>query len=254
MIYPISTKAVWGRRRPSDQAAGPSDESHPASPPTPPCACGPSGSSPAACGVIRTRPACRQAYPQYLRARRGLPPVGRRRPRIYRFHVRLGADGAGLRRSRCRSGRRCAAAARQRPERPDGAAGRTGRAAGRHRPPRRLGDVQKNGTDATTTCVIIARAATGRRKVLVARGAYHGAVPWCNPYPARRHARKIACMSFPTTTTMYRASTDAAESGEAISPASSSPPSSTTSARTMSCRRRRSPARRARSATRPARP
>jgi glutamate-1-semialdehyde 2,1-aminomutase len=40
---------------------------------------------------------------------------------------------------------------------------------------------QKNGTDATTACVTIARAATGRRKVLVARGAYHGAVPWCSP-------------------------------------------------------------------------
>jgi glutamate-1-semialdehyde 2,1-aminomutase len=40
---------------------------------------------------------------------------------------------------------------------------------------------QKNGTDATTTCLTIARAATGRRKVLVARGAYHGAVPWCSP-------------------------------------------------------------------------
>jgi len=40
---------------------------------------------------------------------------------------------------------------------------------------------QKNGADATTTCVTIARAATGRRKVLVARGSYHGAVPWCTP-------------------------------------------------------------------------
>jgi glutamate-1-semialdehyde 2,1-aminomutase len=39
----------------------------------------------------------------------------------------------------------------------------------------------KNGTDATTNCVTIARAATGRRKVLMARGAYHGAVPWCSP-------------------------------------------------------------------------
>ncbi len=39
----------------------------------------------------------------------------------------------------------------------------------------------KNGTDATTGCVTIARAATGRRKVLVAKGAYHGAVPWCSP-------------------------------------------------------------------------
>ncbi|WP_241665464.1 aminotransferase class III-fold pyridoxal phosphate-dependent enzyme [Teichococcus oryzae] len=39
----------------------------------------------------------------------------------------------------------------------------------------------KNGTDATTACVTIARAATGRRKLLVARGSYHGAVPWCSP-------------------------------------------------------------------------
>jgi glutamate-1-semialdehyde 2,1-aminomutase len=39
----------------------------------------------------------------------------------------------------------------------------------------------KNGTDATTTSVTIARAATGRRKVLTAYGAYHGAVPWCTP-------------------------------------------------------------------------
>lgn len=39
----------------------------------------------------------------------------------------------------------------------------------------------KNGTDATTVAVTIARAGTGRRKILVARGAYHGAVPWCSP-------------------------------------------------------------------------
>lgn len=39
----------------------------------------------------------------------------------------------------------------------------------------------KNGTDATTLCLTIARAATGKRKVLVARGAYHGAAPWCTP-------------------------------------------------------------------------
>lgn len=39
----------------------------------------------------------------------------------------------------------------------------------------------KNGTDATTACVTIARAGTGRRKVMAARGAYHGAAPWCSP-------------------------------------------------------------------------
>jgi len=37
----------------------------------------------------------------------------------------------------------------------------------------------KNGTDATTTCLTIARAATGRTKVLAAAGAYHGSAPWC---------------------------------------------------------------------------
>jgi len=39
----------------------------------------------------------------------------------------------------------------------------------------------KNGTDATTVCVTVARAATQRRKVLAARRAYHGAAPWCTP-------------------------------------------------------------------------
>lgn len=38
-----------------------------------------------------------------------------------------------------------------------------------------------NGGDATTFCLTLARAATGRRKVLVAHGAYHGALPWCTP-------------------------------------------------------------------------
>jgi glutamate-1-semialdehyde 2,1-aminomutase len=36
----------------------------------------------------------------------------------------------------------------------------------------------KNGTDATTVSLMVARAATGRPTVLVADGAYHGAVPW----------------------------------------------------------------------------
>ena len=36
----------------------------------------------------------------------------------------------------------------------------------------------KNGTDATTVSLMVARAATGRPTVLAAAGAYHGAVPW----------------------------------------------------------------------------
>ncbi|HEY2876379.1 MAG TPA: aminotransferase class III-fold pyridoxal phosphate-dependent enzyme [Reyranella sp.] len=43
---------------------------------------------------------------------------------------------------------------------------------------------QRNGTDATTLCVSIARTGTAKRKLLVARGAYHGSAPWCTPHPA----------------------------------------------------------------------
>ena len=39
----------------------------------------------------------------------------------------------------------------------------------------------KNGSDATTAATTIARAATGRRKVLKARRAYHGSLPWSTP-------------------------------------------------------------------------
>jgi glutamate-1-semialdehyde 2,1-aminomutase len=39
----------------------------------------------------------------------------------------------------------------------------------------------KNGSDVCTWATGVARAVTGRRKVLVARGAYHGTHPWCSP-------------------------------------------------------------------------
>lgn len=41
----------------------------------------------------------------------------------------------------------------------------------------------KNGSDATTLAIMTARAHTGRRKILVAKGAYHGAQPWSTPVP-----------------------------------------------------------------------
>ena len=41
----------------------------------------------------------------------------------------------------------------------------------------------KNGTDATTICLMVARAATGRGQVLAAAGAYHGSAPWCTIRP-----------------------------------------------------------------------
>lgn len=43
--------------------------------------------------------------------------------------------------------------------------------------------VCKNGTDATTMAMTAARAQTGKRRILVADGAYHGAAPWCTPLP-----------------------------------------------------------------------
>lgn len=39
----------------------------------------------------------------------------------------------------------------------------------------------KNGSDATSMAMVVARAYKDRRKILVARGAYHGASPWNTP-------------------------------------------------------------------------
>lgn len=41
----------------------------------------------------------------------------------------------------------------------------------------------KNGTDATSTAIRVARAATGKKKFLKARKAYHGANDWFTPNP-----------------------------------------------------------------------
>jgi glutamate-1-semialdehyde 2,1-aminomutase len=42
----------------------------------------------------------------------------------------------------------------------------------------------KNGTDATTMALTTARAHTRRKTVVLAKGTYHGAAPWCTPRPA----------------------------------------------------------------------
>jgi len=54
----------------------------------------------------------------------------------------------------------------------------------------------KNGTDATTLALTIARAATGRRKILAARGSYHGSAPWCTPRPGGVTAADRANMGY----------------------------------------------------------
>jgi glutamate-1-semialdehyde 2,1-aminomutase len=55
----------------------------------------------------------------------------------------------------------------------------------------------KNGTDATTLGAMIARAHTGREKIIVAEGAYHGIAPWSAQSPegttAGERAGRIYC-------------------------------------------------------------
>jgi glutamate-1-semialdehyde 2,1-aminomutase len=41
----------------------------------------------------------------------------------------------------------------------------------------------KNGTDATSTAISVAREYRGSRKVLIAEKAYHGSAAWCTPLP-----------------------------------------------------------------------
>jgi glutamate-1-semialdehyde 2,1-aminomutase len=54
----------------------------------------------------------------------------------------------------------------------------------------------KNGTDATTACLTIARAETGRDVVLLARGCYHGAAPWATPIPVGVTAGDRAALDY----------------------------------------------------------
>jgi glutamate-1-semialdehyde 2,1-aminomutase len=39
----------------------------------------------------------------------------------------------------------------------------------------------KNGTDATSMALVTARAHTRKKTIVMAKGAYHGAAPWCTP-------------------------------------------------------------------------
>jgi glutamate-1-semialdehyde 2,1-aminomutase len=77
----------------------------------------------------------------------------------------------------------------------------------------------KNGTDATTISLMVARAGTERRKVLIARRAYHGAAPWCTPWPAGTTSEDRAHQIFyeyNDTASLHRASAGAGEDLAAI--------------------------------------
>jgi len=71
----------------------------------------------------------------------------------------------------------------------------------------------KNGTDATTMCCTIARAQTGRNKILVARGAYHGSAPWCTPRPAGVTPQDRANLGYYRFNDLATAQEAAAEAG-----------------------------------------
>ena len=72
----------------------------------------------------------------------------------------------------------------------------------------------KNGTDATTLCCTIARAQTGRRKILAAAGAYHGAAPWCTPRPAGVTPQDRANLGYYTYNDLASVRQAAAEAGD----------------------------------------
>ena len=72
----------------------------------------------------------------------------------------------------------------------------------------------KNGTDATTMCCTIARARTGRSKILVAAGAYHGAAPWCTPRPAGVTPQDRANLGYYTYNDLDSVRQAAAEAGD----------------------------------------
>ena len=56
----------------------------------------------------------------------------------------------------------------------------------------------KNGTDATTLGISLARVKTGKPYILMARGAYHGSANWCssNNYPVLRDKDEIRTFTY----------------------------------------------------------
>jgi glutamate-1-semialdehyde 2,1-aminomutase len=81
----------------------------------------------------------------------------------------------------------------------------------------------KNGTDATTMCCTIARAQTGRRRILVARGAYHGAAPWCTPRLDGTTAADRANLGYFRYNDLPSAQAAAAEAGDDLAGILASP-------------------------------
>jgi glutamate-1-semialdehyde 2,1-aminomutase len=72
----------------------------------------------------------------------------------------------------------------------------------------------KNGSDAATLCLTIARACTGRSAALVAHGAYHGSASWCNPNPTGALPEERAVVSRYTYNDLESVERAVADAGE----------------------------------------
>lgn len=64
----------------------------------------------------------------------------------------------------------------------------------------------KNGTDATTLAVTLARVETDKPVILMAKGAYHGAANWCsfNEYPILDDRRDVVEFTYNDTVTLEK--------------------------------------------------
>ena len=129
--------------------------------------------------------------PAVLRPRRGLPGVGRRRQRVPRLHVRLGARRARPPAPRRRGGRRArswtpATASTA----PSPVMVELAELLVEHRPARRLGDVlQERHRRHDGLRDDRPRGHRHGARCSSRSGAYHGAAPWCTPRPSGVHAR-----------------------------------------------------------------
>ena len=56
----------------------------------------------------------------------------------------------------------------------------------------------KNGSDVCNHAVRVARAHTGRKKIIMAQGSYHGIGSWCTPYPVGvTEEERVEILTFP---------------------------------------------------------
>ncbi|HAK44804.1 MAG TPA: hypothetical protein DCO79_02630 [Spirochaeta sp.] len=64
----------------------------------------------------------------------------------------------------------------------------------------------KNGTDTTSLAVSVARVHTGKKKIIMARGAYHGAANWCstNVFPELTDREDVLSFTYNDTEELSR--------------------------------------------------